>query len=230
MPRAGKLQKWRDVYPGDERCIIVISYAQKHLAGGGKHCTCLWIGVIKGTGVHTCTDRCHRTLFEITFSRQAPNLFCWFCFTCVCHNTFELLTWLLQQQHNNNKHPVLQICLDKSANSTLDMPFFLFLFFGWDFFPNSMIEFILTPTPPPPLCQRVSGYSPKWRLSVAGDERDEAETQRQIKGTKTPAIVLLLRVTNRQVKATQRGWNTLASIPFSPLPFFLLSLYSLDSL
>lgn len=40
---------------------------------------------------------------------------------------------------------------------------------------------------------------------MLGGERDEAETQRQIKGTKTLAIVLLLRVTNRRVKATQRG-------------------------
>lgn len=83
------------------------------------------------------------------------------------------------------------------------MPFFVFVFWlGLFSQPDDRIH--LNPLPPP-LCQRVSGYSPKRRLSVAGDERDEAETQRQIKGTKTPAIVLLLRVTNRQVKATQRG-------------------------
>lgn len=36
-------------------------------------------------------------------------------------------------------------------------------------------------------------------------ERDEAETQRQIKGTKTLTIVPLSRVANHQVKATQLG-------------------------
>lgn len=40
---------------------------------------------------------------------------------------------------------------------------------------------------------------------MLGAERDEAETQRQIKGTKTLPIVPLLRVTNRRVKATQHG-------------------------
>lgn len=138
----------------------------------------------------------------------------------MCHNTLVHLSWTpdltastaAQQQQTSCLTDLFgQICEFYSVHT-----FSLFLFFGRDFFPNPMIEFILTPTPPPPLCQRVSGYSPKRRLSVAGDERDEAETQRQIKGTKTPAIVLLLRVTNRQVKATQRGWNTLASIPFSP--------------
>lgn len=84
--------------------------------------------------------------------------------------------------------------------------------------------------PPPPDCSQwficktallssgVSCYSAKRRLSAAGDERGEAETQRQIKATKTRAIVPLLRVTNRRVKATQRGWNALASIPFSAPP------------
>lgn len=115
----------------------------------------------------------------------------------------------------------------RPVNSTLNLP--VFFFFVW-LFPAWWQSGIHLKHRP--FVSGVSGYSPKRRLSAAGDERDEAETQRQIKGTKTRAIVPLLWVTNRQVKATQHGWNALASIPFSPppLPFFLLSLYSLDSL
>lgn len=51
----------------------------------------------------------------------------------------------------------------------------------------------------------VSSYSSTDDFQCMVAERDEAETQRQIKDTKTLAIVPLLRVTNRQVKATQRG-------------------------
>lgn len=40
---------------------------------------------------------------------------------------------------------------------------------------------------------------------MLGGGRDEAETQWQIKGTKTLPIVPLLQVTNRQVKRTRRG-------------------------
>lgn len=72
-----------------------------------------------------------------------------------------------------------------------------------------------------------------WRLWMALCESDEAQTQRQIKATKTLAIVSLSWVTNRRAKATQRGQNVFAFSPLSLLPSLprpSVSLYSLDSL
>lgn len=51
---------------------------------------------------------------------------------------------------------------------------------------------------------------------MPGAERDEAETQRQIKGTKTLAIVPLLRVTNRRVKSNTAWLKCICLHPFPP--------------
>lgn len=126
----------------------------------------------------------------------------------------------LPHQQHNNKYPLLQICLVET--SSLGLACCCCLFFFLLFFPPhpDCSQWFICKTAL--LSSGVSCYSAKRRLSAAGDERGEAETQRQIKATKTRAIVPLLRVTNRRVKATQRGWNALASIPFSgppPSPF-----------
>lgn len=65
---------------------------------------------------------------------------------------------------------------------------------------------------------------------MLGGGRDEAETQRQIKSTKTLPIVPLLQVTNRQVKRTPCVVEMYSPLSLLPPPSLTLSLYSLDSL